>query len=73
MYAGGDGTHRHVSAHQKKDIWRAIAKEVPTLGVYHSRSAHCHKRWEDIRRWSLKTAEAQLGWPPNVGGVPVTP
>ncbi|KAJ1193008.1 hypothetical protein NDU88_002314 [Pleurodeles waltl] len=24
-----------ISAHQKKDIWRAIAKEVQTLGVYH--------------------------------------
>ncbi|KAJ1202522.1 hypothetical protein NDU88_006321 [Pleurodeles waltl] len=49
-----------VSAHQKKDIWRAIAKEVRTLGVYHRRSTHCQKRWEDIRRWSKKTAEAQL-------------
>ncbi|KAJ1218381.1 hypothetical protein NDU88_005961 [Pleurodeles waltl] len=52
---------KQVSAHQKKDIWRAIAKEVRTLGVYHRRSTHCRKRWEDIRRWSKKTAEAQLG------------
>ncbi|KAJ1201217.1 hypothetical protein NDU88_005031 [Pleurodeles waltl] len=22
---------------------------------------HCRKRWEDIRRWRKKTAEAQLG------------
>ncbi|KAJ1100134.1 hypothetical protein NDU88_005221 [Pleurodeles waltl] len=50
-----------VSAHQKKDIWRAIAKDIRTLGVYHRRSTHCRKRWEDIRRWSKKTAEAQLG------------
>ncbi|KAJ1151332.1 hypothetical protein NDU88_004115 [Pleurodeles waltl] len=50
-----------VSAHQKKDIWRAIAKDVRTLGVHHRRSTHCRKRWEDIRRWSKKTAEAQLG------------
>ncbi|KAJ1197625.1 hypothetical protein NDU88_001481 [Pleurodeles waltl] len=50
-----------VSAHQKKDIWRAIAKEVWILGVYHRRSTHCRKRWDDIRRWSKKTAEAQLG------------
>ncbi|KAJ1166814.1 hypothetical protein NDU88_007210 [Pleurodeles waltl] len=50
-----------VSANQKKDIWHAIAKEVRTLGVHHRRSTHCHKRWEDIRRWSKKTAEAQLG------------
>ncbi|KAJ1194014.1 hypothetical protein NDU88_003309 [Pleurodeles waltl] len=42
-----------VSAHQKKGIWRAIAKEVRTLGG--------RKRWEDLRRWSKKTAEAQLG------------
>ncbi|KAJ1130714.1 hypothetical protein NDU88_009064 [Pleurodeles waltl] len=25
------------------------------------RGTHCRKRWEDIRRWSKKTAEAQLG------------
>ncbi|KAJ1154719.1 hypothetical protein NDU88_007462 [Pleurodeles waltl] len=50
-----------VSAHQKKDIWRAIAKDVRALGVYHRRSTHCRKRWEDIRRWSKKMAEAQLG------------
>ncbi|KAJ1170833.1 hypothetical protein NDU88_002704 [Pleurodeles waltl] len=52
---------KQVSAHQKKDIWRAIAKDVRTLGVYHRRSTHCRKRWEDIRRWSKKTVEAQLG------------
>ncbi|KAJ1199439.1 hypothetical protein NDU88_003274 [Pleurodeles waltl] len=50
-----------VSAHQKKDIWRAIAKDVRTLGVHQRRSTQCRKRWEDIRRWSKKTAEAQLG------------
>ncbi|KAJ1214982.1 hypothetical protein NDU88_002592 [Pleurodeles waltl] len=52
---------KQVSAHQKKGIWRAIAKEVRTLGVYHRWSTHCCKRWEDLRRWSKKTAEAQLG------------
>ncbi|KAJ1217880.1 hypothetical protein NDU88_005467 [Pleurodeles waltl] len=52
---------KQVSVHQKKDIWRAIAKDVWTLGVYHRRSTHCRKRWEDIRRRSKKTAEAQLG------------
>ncbi|KAJ1098510.1 hypothetical protein NDU88_003620 [Pleurodeles waltl] len=52
---------QQVSAHQKKDIWRAIAKDVQTLGVHHRQSTHCRKRWEDIRRWSKKTAEAQLG------------
>ncbi|KAJ1178514.1 hypothetical protein NDU88_003760 [Pleurodeles waltl] len=31
------------------------------MGVYHRRSTHCCKRWEDLRRWSKKTAEAQLG------------
>ncbi|KAJ1083009.1 hypothetical protein NDU88_003170 [Pleurodeles waltl] len=50
-----------VSAHQKKDIWRAITKEVWTLEVYQRRSTHSRKRWEDIHRWSRKTAEAQLG------------
>ncbi|KAJ1173210.1 hypothetical protein NDU88_005050 [Pleurodeles waltl] len=50
-----------VSAHQKKGIWHAIAKDAQTLGVYHRRSTHCRKRWEDLRRWSKKTAEAQLG------------
>ncbi|KAJ1174477.1 hypothetical protein NDU88_006298 [Pleurodeles waltl] len=52
---------KQVTAHQKKDIWRAIAKDVRTLGVYHRRRTHCRKRWKDIRRWSKKTAEAQLG------------
>ncbi|KAJ1170274.1 hypothetical protein NDU88_002154 [Pleurodeles waltl] len=46
---------------RKKGIWRAIAKEVPTLGVFDRRSTHCRKRWEDLRRWARKTAEAQLG------------
>ncbi|KAJ1100104.1 hypothetical protein NDU88_005193 [Pleurodeles waltl] len=49
-----------VSAHQKKAIWRSIAKDVRTLGVYHRRSTHCRKRWEDLRRWSKKMVEAQL-------------
>ncbi|KAJ1215988.1 hypothetical protein NDU88_003594 [Pleurodeles waltl] len=52
---------QQVSAHQKKDIWRAITKDVRTLGVIQRRSTHCRKRWEDICRWSKKTAEAQLG------------
>ncbi|KAJ1144559.1 hypothetical protein NDU88_010857 [Pleurodeles waltl] len=51
---------QQVSAHQKRDIWRAIAKEVQTLGTQR-RGTHCRKRWEDIRRCSKKTAEAQLG------------
>ncbi|KAJ1119402.1 hypothetical protein NDU88_007588 [Pleurodeles waltl] len=51
---------KQVSAHQKKGIWRAIAKEVWTLEVYHRRSTHCRKRWEDLRHWSKKAAEAQL-------------
>ncbi|KAJ1214130.1 hypothetical protein NDU88_001757 [Pleurodeles waltl] len=50
-----------VSTHEKKGIWRAIAKEVRILGVFDRRSTHCHKRWEDLRRWAKKTAEAQLG------------
>ncbi|XP_069089484.1 myb-related transcription factor, partner of profilin-like [Pleurodeles waltl] len=52
---------RQVSALQKIDIWRAIAKDVRTLGVHQRLGTHCRKRWEDIRRWSRKTAEAQLG------------
>ncbi|KAJ1171462.1 hypothetical protein NDU88_003323 [Pleurodeles waltl] len=52
---------KQVSAHQKKDIWRAITKEVRTLGVNHRRITHCRKRWEDICRWRKKTAEDQLG------------
>ncbi|KAJ1207733.1 hypothetical protein NDU88_003123 [Pleurodeles waltl] len=58
-----------VSAHQKKGSWRSIAKDVRTLGVYHRRSTHCHKRWEDLRRWSKKTAEAQLGMASQFGRV----
>ncbi|KAJ1204253.1 hypothetical protein NDU88_008034 [Pleurodeles waltl] len=52
---------KQVSTHQKKGIWCAIAKEVRTLGVYHRRSTHCRKRWEDLHHWSKKTVEAQLG------------
>ncbi|KAJ1200741.1 hypothetical protein NDU88_004562 [Pleurodeles waltl] len=52
---------KQVSAHQKKGIWRAIAKKVGTLGVYYRQSIHCRKRWEDLRRWTKKTSEAQLG------------
>ncbi|KAJ1185491.1 hypothetical protein NDU88_002283 [Pleurodeles waltl] len=58
---------QQVSAHQKKDIWRAIAKDVRTLGIHQRRSTHCRKRWEDIRRWSKKTAEAQLGMASQCG------
>ncbi|KAJ1178255.1 hypothetical protein NDU88_003502 [Pleurodeles waltl] len=35
---------QQVSAHQKKGVWCAIAKEVQTLGVYGRRSTHCPKR-----------------------------
>ncbi|KAJ1214386.1 hypothetical protein NDU88_002005 [Pleurodeles waltl] len=49
------------SAHQKKGIWHAIAKEVRTLRVYGRRSTHCRKQWEELRCWAWKTAEAQLG------------
>ncbi|KAJ1199550.1 hypothetical protein NDU88_003384 [Pleurodeles waltl] len=52
---------KQVSAHQKKGIWRAIAKEVRTLRVFDRRSTHCCKRWEDLRRWARKTAETHLG------------
>ncbi|KAJ1138695.1 hypothetical protein NDU88_005076 [Pleurodeles waltl] len=64
---------KQVSAHQKKDIWRAIAKEVQNLGVYHRWSTHCRKRWEDILRWSKKTAKAQLEMASQRGGVPIAP
>ncbi|KAJ1186941.1 hypothetical protein NDU88_003721 [Pleurodeles waltl] len=50
-----------VRAHEKIGIWRAIAKEVRTLGVHHRRGTHCRKRWEDIRRGTKKTAESLLG------------
>ncbi|KAJ1136724.1 hypothetical protein NDU88_003139 [Pleurodeles waltl] len=50
---------QQVSAHQKVAIWRAIAKDVRTLGVHNRQGTHCRKRWEGIRRWSRKTAEAQ--------------
>ncbi|KAJ1126530.1 hypothetical protein NDU88_004937 [Pleurodeles waltl] len=60
VLCGGTGGSE-VSAHQKKGIWRAIAKEVWTLGVYGRRSTQCHKRWKDLRLWAQKAAEAQLG------------
>ncbi|KAJ1143840.1 hypothetical protein NDU88_010142 [Pleurodeles waltl] len=51
----------NVSAHQKKGLWRAIAKEVRTLVVYGRQIINCWKRWEEMRHWARKTAEAQLG------------
>ncbi|KAJ1189547.1 hypothetical protein NDU88_006292 [Pleurodeles waltl] len=62
--AEGEPPHKcsiKVSAHKKKGIWCAIAKDVRTLGVYGRQSTHCRKRWEDLKRWAWKTAEAQLG------------
>ncbi|KAJ1214115.1 hypothetical protein NDU88_001742 [Pleurodeles waltl] len=50
-----------ISAHQKKGLCRANTKDLRTLGVYGRRSTYCRKRWEDLRRWARKTAEAQMG------------
>ncbi|KAJ1170063.1 hypothetical protein NDU88_001944 [Pleurodeles waltl] len=52
---------KQVSTHQKKGIWRAITKEVRTLGVFDRRITHCRKRGENLRRWAGKMAEAHLG------------
>ncbi|KAJ1181141.1 hypothetical protein NDU88_006351 [Pleurodeles waltl] len=52
---------QQVSAHQKKGILRAIAKDVGTLGVYGRCSTHCRKRWGNLSRWAWKMVEAQLG------------
>ncbi|KAJ1088262.1 hypothetical protein NDU88_001420 [Pleurodeles waltl] len=54
------GANGDVSAHQKKGIWRAIAKEVRTQGVFDRQSTHCRKQWEDLRHWARKMAEDQL-------------
>ncbi|KAJ1190177.1 hypothetical protein NDU88_006915 [Pleurodeles waltl] len=64
---------QQVSARQKKDIWRAINNDVRTLGAHQRRGTHCRKRWEDIRRCSKTTAEAQLEMASQRGGVPVAP
>ncbi|KAJ1150657.1 hypothetical protein NDU88_003447 [Pleurodeles waltl] len=61
MCAGGRGTHRRGQRPPESRDLVAIAKDVRTLGVHNKRGTHCRKRWEDIRRWSRKTAEAQLG------------
>ncbi|KAJ1089283.1 hypothetical protein NDU88_002434, partial [Pleurodeles waltl] len=45
----------------RKEIWRAISQKVQTLGVHSRHSAHCCKRWKDLRRWVQKIAEVQLG------------
>ncbi|KAJ1141518.1 hypothetical protein NDU88_007848 [Pleurodeles waltl] len=52
---------QQVYAHQKKGIWRAIAKDVRILGVSGRRITRCRKRWEDLRCWARKMVEAQLG------------
>ncbi|KAJ1123822.1 hypothetical protein NDU88_002289 [Pleurodeles waltl] len=49
------------SVHQKKGIWRAIAKDVPTLGVYGRWSTHCRKRFGGPEMLARKMAEAQPG------------
>ncbi|KAJ1089795.1 hypothetical protein NDU88_002939 [Pleurodeles waltl] len=62
------------SAHQNKGKWRAIAKNLRTLGVYDRRSTHCRKEWEDLRCWERKMAEAQLGnGPPTRKGCLLDP
>ncbi|KAJ1188489.1 hypothetical protein NDU88_005250 [Pleurodeles waltl] len=64
---------KQVSAQRKKGIWSANAKEVRTLGVFHRQSTHCRKRWEDLCRWSKKTAEAQLGLDSQCGRGAIAP
>ncbi|KAJ1141928.1 hypothetical protein NDU88_008256 [Pleurodeles waltl] len=68
MYAGGDGQRP-----SKKGTWRAVAKDVRTLGVYGRWSTHCRKQWEDLRCWARKTAEAQLDGLPMRNGCPSNP
>ncbi|KAJ1157378.1 hypothetical protein NDU88_010091 [Pleurodeles waltl] len=50
-----------VNAHRKKEIWKVIAKMIRTLEVHSRQSAHCRKRWDDLRCWAWKITEAQLG------------
>ncbi|KAJ1107742.1 hypothetical protein NDU88_005131 [Pleurodeles waltl] len=62
-----------VSAYQKKDIWRAIAKDVWTLGVYHRRSPTPGKVGRTFAAGARRRRRLSWGWPPNMGGVPVAP
>ncbi|KAJ1141713.1 hypothetical protein NDU88_008041 [Pleurodeles waltl] len=55
---------QQVSPHQKKGIWRAIAKDVRTLGVYSRRSTHCRKLG------GLETLGTEDGRDPAGDGLP---
>ncbi|KAJ1201840.1 hypothetical protein NDU88_005646 [Pleurodeles waltl] len=67
---------KQVSTHQKKGIWRAIAKEVRTLGVFHRQSIHCRKR---VSRSQAITSATKLAdavvpaTPRGSNGAPVRP
>ncbi|XP_069057928.1 sialic acid-binding Ig-like lectin 13 [Pleurodeles waltl] len=46
----GSQSSNPVNAHQKHEIWKAIAKKVWTLVVHKRHSLCCQKRWEVLRR-----------------------
>ncbi|KAJ1115608.1 hypothetical protein NDU88_003830 [Pleurodeles waltl] len=64
---------KQVTAHQKKDIWRAIAKDVRTLGSTTDRAPTAGKDGRAFAAGARRRRRLSWGWPPNVGGVPVAP
>ncbi|KAJ1171561.1 hypothetical protein NDU88_003422 [Pleurodeles waltl] len=64
---------QQVSAHQKRDIWRAIAKEVRTLGAHQTGAPTAVRDGRTFAAAERRWPRLSWGWPPNVLGVPVTP
>ncbi|KAJ1190472.1 hypothetical protein NDU88_007210 [Pleurodeles waltl] len=64
---------QQVSAHQKRDIWRAIAKEVRTLGAHQRRAPTAIRDGRTFAAAARRRRRLSWGWPPNVGVVPVAP
>ncbi|KAJ1191790.1 hypothetical protein NDU88_001105 [Pleurodeles waltl] len=66
---------KQVSVHQKKRIWRAIAKDVRTLGVYHRRTGQptAVKDGRTCATGARRRRRPSWGWPPNVEGVSLAP
>ncbi|KAJ1174368.1 hypothetical protein NDU88_006190 [Pleurodeles waltl] len=57
---------KQVSAYQKKDIWRAIAKDVRTLGFTTDGALTAVKDGRTFAAGARRRQRPSWGWPPNV-------
>ncbi|KAJ1152044.1 hypothetical protein NDU88_004822 [Pleurodeles waltl] len=64
---------QQVSTHQKKGSWRAIAKEVRTLGSLTGGAPTAANGGRTCTVGQGRRRRPSWGWPPNEEGVPVVP